>query len=116
MLNKRLSHEICAVQINKETDRILLNSAEIKFDKATLEFTNGVKVVSSKVQLDEENELATIVFGEMLNIGTAKLRIEFTGLLNDKLKGFYRSKYLHPSGEEKYAAITQFAVQYFYSS
>lgn len=97
--------------MNKETDRILLNSAELKFDKVVLEYTNnGLKVTSTKVQLDEENEVATIVFGETLNAGTAKLYIDYTGLLNDKLKGFYRSKYTHPNGEEKYAATTQFEV------
>jgi puromycin-sensitive aminopeptidase len=45
-----------------------------------------------------------------LPIGLAKLKIKFEGILNDKLKGFYRSKYLHPSGQEKYAATTQFEV------
>jgi puromycin-sensitive aminopeptidase len=29
-------------------------------------------------------------------------------ILNDHLKGFYRSKYIHPSGETRYAAVTQF--------
>jgi puromycin-sensitive aminopeptidase len=28
--------------------------------------------------------------------------------LNEKLKGFYRSVYQLPSGEQKYAAVTQF--------
>jgi puromycin-sensitive aminopeptidase len=89
-----------------------VNSAELKFEKAVLEYSNGVKVNSSKVQLDEENELATIVFGETINKGTAKLYIDYTGLLNDKLKGFYRSKYTHPNGEERYAATTQFEVYF----
>ena len=88
----------------------MLNSAELKFDKATVEFSNGVKVNSSKIQLDEETELGTLVFGETLNTGTAKLHINYTGVLNDKLKGFYRSKYIHPNGEERYAATTQFEV------
>lgn len=45
-----------------------------------------------------------------LKVGSGKLHVNFTGLLNDKLKGFYRSKYVHPSGEERYAATTQFEV------
>ena len=28
----------------------------------------------------------------------------------DKMKGFYRSKYITPTGQEKYAATTQFEV------
>lgn len=86
----------------------------MKFDKAVVEYSNnGAKVNSSKVQLDEESEVATIVFAETLNTGTAKLTIDYTGILNENLKGFYRSKYVHPSGEERYAATTQFEVRFF---
>jgi puromycin-sensitive aminopeptidase len=36
--------------------------------------------------------------------------MKYTGELNDKMKGFYRSKYTTPSGEERYCAVTQFEV------
>jgi puromycin-sensitive aminopeptidase len=85
-----------------------LNSAELKFDKASVEYVNGPKLASSTVLLCEESELGTIVFKETLNPGMAKMYIDFSGILNDKLKGFYRSKYTHPSGEQKYEATTQF--------
>lgn len=65
-------------------------------------------MTSSNVKLDDQNELATITFPQALTLGSGKLAISYTGILNDKLKGFYRSKYVHPSGEERYAATTQF--------
>ena len=35
--------------------------------------------------------------------------MDFEGELNDKMKGFYRSKYFsHPDLQERYAAVTQF--------
>lgn len=34
--------------------------------------------------------------------------IEYDGEINDKMKGLYRSKYLGPEGDERYAAVTQF--------
>ncbi|PIO38912.1 hypothetical protein AB205_0151840 [Aquarana catesbeiana] len=40
--------------------------------------------------------------------GTGMLKIDFVGELNDKMKGFYRSKYNTASGEVRYAAVTQF--------
>ena len=86
-----------------------MNSAELTFDTATFEH-GSTKVVSKQVELNETSEVATITFGEELKVGHGKLHITYTGILNDKLKGFYRSKYTHPSGEEKYAAITQFQV------
>ena len=57
-----------------------------------------------------EAQVATIHFPEALSLGTGQLSLKFTGELNDKLKGFYRSKYTHPNGETRYAAVTQFEV------
>lgn len=42
--------------------------------------------------------------------GSGSLKIDFVGELNDKMKGFYRSKYTTPAGEIRYAAVTQFEV------
>lgn len=42
--------------------------------------------------------------------GSGTLKIDFVGELNDKMKGFYRSKYSTPAGEPRYAAVTQFEV------
>lgn len=91
----------------------MLNSAELSFNQAIFESSNGTKMNSSNVKLDEENELATITFPQALSVGTGKLHITYTGILNDKLKGFYRTKYVHPSGEERYAATTQFEVLFY---
>lgn len=42
--------------------------------------------------------------------GSGTLKIDFVGELNDKMKGFYRSKYTTAAGEIRYAAVTQFEV------
>ena len=93
----------------------MLNSAELNFDKVVFEYVKcDKKVESAKVELSEENEVAIITFGELLAVGQGKITVVYTGILNDKLKGFYRSKYKVSSGEEKYAAITQFQVHFFF--
>jgi hypothetical protein len=69
-----------------------------------------VKTESSKVDINEETEVATIHFSEPIQVGPGKLHIKYTGSLNDQLKGFYRSKYTNKAGEEAYAAVTQFEV------
>ena len=53
-------------------------------------------------------ETATFSFGGDVPAGTASLAISFTGTLNDQLRGFYRSRYTTPEGEERYLATTQF--------
>lgn len=49
------------------------------------------------------------MFSSDLPVGNGNLCIDFTGELNDKMKGFYRSKYMD-DGKEKYCAVTQFEV------
>ena len=85
-----------------------MNSAELNFDRAVFETSEGAQIPSANVTLCDESEVATIVFGQNLPLGKGKLHFDFTGTLNDKLKGFYRSKYIHPSGETRYTATTQF--------
>ncbi|XP_053118204.1 puromycin-sensitive aminopeptidase isoform X3 [Hemicordylus capensis] len=55
-----------------------------------------------------EDEKVTLSFPSTLQKGMGTLKIDFVGELNDKMKGFYRSKYTTPSGETRFAAVTQF--------
>ena len=48
-------------------------------------------------------------FGDNLPTGKGILRFKYTGVLNDKLRGFYRNVYT-VNGEERYGACTQFEV------
>ena len=41
-------------------------------------------------------------------VGEAQIHLEFTGTLNDQMKGFYRSQYTSSDGETRHAAVTQF--------
>ena len=67
-------------------------------------------VAKGDVSLDEGAETLTLTFADPLPLGNASLCIRYKGILNDKMKGFYRSKYTTPSGEERYGAVTQFEV------
>ena len=58
--------------------------------------------------LDIENEQATFNFPETLNPGRWEPQITYSGILNDKLHGFYRSTYKDLDGREKTLASTQF--------
>ena len=67
-------------------------------------------VNSSTISYDKEEETVTISFPSPLPLGNGQLTMDFTGELNDKMKGFYRSKYTGTDGKEKYCAVTQFEV------
>jgi len=57
--------------------------------------------------LDETTERMTIGTAESVAAGPASLTIEFTGILNDKLRGFYRSTFVDGDGNEQVIATTQ---------
>ncbi|KAL2346571.1 hypothetical protein Fmac_000571 [Flemingia macrophylla] len=61
----------------------------------------------SRVELFENDEILVLEFPEAIPIGLGVLFIRFEGILNDRMKGFYRSTYEH-NGEKKTMAVTQF--------
>src|SRR5215813_9054061 len=99
--------EKVTIQIFEPVRQIVVNAAELEFQAVAIEGLGG-EVVRGNVALDIENEQATFDFPETLNPGRWELQIAFSGILNDKLHGFYRSTYKDPNGREKTLASTQF--------
>ena len=66
--------------------------------------------LEAQFALDADNEILTVTAASDLPVGEAKIAFDYTGTLNDQMRGFYRSKYTHPDhpGEDRYAAVTQF--------
>ncbi|KAE8687604.1 Aminopeptidase M1 [Hibiscus syriacus] len=98
------------VDVVADTRFIVLNAAELSINSGSVSFSprNSSKVFEpSKVDLVEEDEILVIDFAETLPLGLGVLAIGFEGILNDKMKGFYRSIYEH-NGEKKNMAVTQF--------
>ena len=78
------------VRVSQATDRIVLNAAEITFQTVMIE--SGGATQSARVELDDKSEMATFVVSTPVGPGTARLRIKYSGRLNDQLRGFYLSK------------------------
>ena len=66
------------------------------------------------VSYDSDAETVTLEFPSELPVGDIVLSFQYTGVLNDQMRGFYSSKYTHPDhpGEDRYVAVTQFEVEY----
>ena len=65
---------------------------------------------STEITYSSSDETVTFGFSSPLPKGRGLLSMDFTGQLNDKLKGFYRSKYTEEDGSEKFCAATHFEV------
>jgi aminopeptidase N/puromycin-sensitive aminopeptidase len=93
--------ETIELTLVQPTNTITLNALEITFQSVTA--TVGTKTLKATIALDEKKEQATFTFGDNLPSGPVKLNIEYSGILNDKLRGFYLSK----TAKRNYA-VTQF--------
>jgi aminopeptidase N len=93
--------ETIHVHLEKATTSIVLNSAEIEFKEAWVGSADFKQAAA--VSKDEKNETATLTVPSAVPAGPAEIHIRFTGILNDKLRGFYLSQ----TARRRYA-VTQF--------
>ena len=94
--------ETIDISIKEPTSAITLNAIEIKFESVEIHDRDG-QTQSGSVSLDAEEQQATLTFAKTIPAGRATLRVHFTGILNNELRGFYLSK----TAKRDYA-VTQF--------
>ncbi|MBU1000753.1 M1 family metallopeptidase [Patescibacteria group bacterium] len=92
--------------LDKPTKQITLHAVELEIEAA--EFIHQQrKTWAGKISYDPSAETATFTFPKKIQKGKGKLKLIFKGVLNDKMRGFYRSQY-EVDGVKKHLAITQF--------
>ncbi len=97
------------VEVTEPVSDIWLNAAELEIHSASIEpASGGAPTAASAINLHEKEERAEIVLANEIAAGSYVLRLSFTGILNDKLRGFYRSRFTDSEGNERLIATTQF--------
>ena len=96
-----------AVELHEPAKSILLNSKELELKSARLIGDTGT-IEASDFTYDEELERVTLHLGAEALPGSYRLAIEFDGILNRKLAGFYISTFTDEAGVERKIATTQF--------
>ncbi len=89
------------MNLKEPTRSITLNALDIEFQSVTI-YPNGSQQTGT-VSLDPEKEQATFTFPATVPAGNATVKIHYTGILNNKLRGFYLAK----TARRSYA-VTQF--------
>ena len=97
--------ETITLNILKPTKTLTLHCKEIEIDTASI--TINKQKVFAKISYDEKTETATFTFSQKLVGGKTSLQLAFRGILNDKMRGFYRSSYIY-EGKVHNMATTQF--------
>ena len=94
--------ETIQIEVLKPTKQIVLNAAEIKFGHARI--TSGSATQTARILEDPEKETAILALDSQILPGPATIEINYTGSLNNQLRGFYLG---HDEEGNKYA-VTQF--------
>ncbi len=96
--------ELISVVCKKPINTITMHCAELKIKSCTVK--SAGKLIKSTLKINEKKEELQIKLGSKIK-GKATIHLEFQGILNDRLLGFYRSQYKQ-GGKTKYLATTQF--------
>lgn len=91
-----------ALAVHEQTEEIVLNAIELEIDDALL----GNRIL--EVAYDIDTERIMLGDGDLIEPGNYTLFMQFRGVLNDKLHGFYRSTFTDAEGREHAIATTQF--------
>jgi len=88
------------------TSELVCNAAELEIDEAWV--VVGDRHLVGTTSVDADLEHLRVQVDEQLPVGPAVLHIRFRGVLNDRLRGFYRSTFTDDAGGTRAIAVTQF--------
>ncbi len=98
--------ETIYLNLEKSVREISLHAKELEVSDIKFQISN-FKFQAKTITYNQKEETATFTFAKLLPKGKGELSLSFKGILNDKMRGFYRSKYTH-QGKDRYIATTQF--------
>jgi len=99
-----IGSETISIDCKKTTKVIVMHCAELKIHSCHVKCND--EIIQSAPKIAEKNEQLQIFLGKKIK-GKATINLEFEGILNDRLLGFYRSQYKQ-NGKTKYLATSQF--------
>ena len=94
------------ITVLEPADAIMLNAAEIEVKSSRL--VDGAKTLEiSEISYDEDAERVSFQLQDPLSPGDYRLGLEYSGIINDKLRGLYQSVYRDSDGVEHLIATSQ---------
>ncbi len=109
---------VIGVHVQRSTRRIVLHSLGLEISAASVQVVHGDGTASdapveAQVAVDPASETAVLRLTRAVPPSAARIHLEFSGVLNDQLVGFYRSTFrsedpLTGASVEHTLAVTQF--------
>jgi len=102
--------EVIDISITKSTKELTMHSLDINIASSKYQVVSSKgkeEEFAYKISYDKASETVTFYFKKPIPKGKATLSLVFEGVINESLRGFYKSRY-EIDGETKYLATTQF--------
>ncbi|VAI31887.1 unnamed protein product [Triticum turgidum subsp. durum] len=93
-----------SVAVSAPTRFLVLNALDLSVNRTSIRFQ---ALAPTEVVFFKDDGVLVLGFAKKLPLGEGVLKMDFTGILNDQMRGFYRSKYQY-KGKERNMAVTQF--------
>jgi tricorn protease interacting factor F2/3 len=93
------------LEVAKPTRKLILNAAELEIKACRL--STKAAEMSASFRINEKKEELVISLPQAAR-GKCNIHIDFVGTHNDRLIGFYRSKYKDGQGKERWLVTSQF--------
>lgn len=102
------AHEALEFELLRPVSRLTLHAVDLKIQSAEIRAGAAWRTAPARISFDPKFETVTFHFKERLRPRKDyRLKLEFTGELNDQMHGFYRTSYF-VSGRRRWGAATQF--------
>jgi len=98
---------VVRITAEESVEEIVCNAIELAVEEAWVRTAVGERVAAT-AEFDEATERVTFRLVGTVAAGEHELHCRFRGVLNDKLRGFYRSTFRDHEGVERTIATTQF--------
>ncbi len=100
--------EDVVVNVHDPVDAVVLNAIELTVDVGWLVAPDGRRLEVTRAEPEERLQRLTLRLSGVAAPGRWMLHLGFHGAMNDKLRGFYRSRYTDEEGGSHIIATTQF--------
>lgn len=101
-------NETITIEVLQSVPEICLHALDMDISSCVLVSTSGDVFSPKNLSFDEPSQQLRLLFTEDIEPGQYRLNLSFTGIINDRLRGFYLSKYTLADGSVAALATTKF--------
>ncbi|KAI8823190.1 peptidase family M1-domain-containing protein [Fimicolochytrium jonesii] len=100
------------LDVKEETNELVCNAKELTFTAASVTSAD-ITLIASSITVDEKAETVTFKFPSPIEAGSsAVLHVEYSGIHNDKMVGFFHTNYTDEAGNKKFLVATHLQATY----